>query len=108
MKITIIGAGIGGLSASLALARNGHSVTIYESAPKLAEVGAGIQMSPNTVKLFLEWGVGPDLLEKAALPQSLYIHNWKDGRVLGGTKITPDFEKTLRGAVYRCSSGRNA
>jgi salicylate hydroxylase len=99
MKIIIVGAGIGGLSASLALARNGHSVTIYESAPRLAEVGAGVQMSPNAVKLFFEWGVGPNLLEKAALPQSLYIHNWKDGRVLGETKITPDFEKRY-GAPY--------
>jgi salicylate hydroxylase len=99
MKIIIVGAGIGGLSASLALARNGHCVTIYESAPQLAEVGAGVQMSPNAVKLFFEWGVGPDLLEKAALPQSLYIHNWKDGRVLGETKITPDFEKRY-GAPY--------
>jgi salicylate hydroxylase len=99
MKIIIVGAGIGGLSASLALARNGHCVTIYESAPQLAEVGTGVQMSPNAVKLFFEWGVGPDLLEKAALPQSLYIHNWKDGRVLGETKITPDFEKRY-GAPY--------
>lgn len=99
MKIIIIGAGIGGLSASLALARNSHCVTVYESAPQLAEVGAGVQMSPNAVKLFFEWGVGTDLLEKAALPQSLYIHNWKDGRVLGETKITPDFEKRY-GAPY--------
>lgn len=99
MKIAIIGAGIGGLSAGLALARRGHSVTIYESAPRLAEVGAGVQMSPNAVRLFFEWGLGPDLLAKAALPQSLYIHNWKDGCVLGQAKITPDFEQ-LYGAPY--------
>ena len=99
MQIVIVGAGIGGLSTSLALARNGHSVTIYESAPQLAEVGAGVQMSPNAVKLFFEWGLGPDMLAKAALPQSLYIHNWKDGRILGVTKITPDIEKRY-GAPY--------
>jgi salicylate hydroxylase len=99
MKIIIVGAGIGGLSAGLALARNGHSVTIYESAPQLVEVGAGVQMSPNAVKLFFEWGLGPDLLDKAALPQNLFIHNWKDGRVLGEIKITPDFEKRY-GAPY--------
>jgi salicylate hydroxylase len=99
MKVIIVGAGIGGLSAGLALARSGHSVTIYESAPRLAEVGAGVQMSPNAVKLFFEWGLGPDMLAKAALPQSLYIHNWKDGRVLGETKITPDFEERY-GAPY--------
>jgi salicylate hydroxylase len=56
-------------------------------------------MAPNAVKLFFEWGLGPDMLAKAALPQSLYIHNWKDGRILGETKITPDFEKRY-GAPY--------
>ena len=99
MQIIIIGAGIGGLSAGLALARNGHSVTIYESAPQLAEVGAGVQMSPNAVKIFFEWGLGPDLLAKAALPETLYVHNWRDGRILGATKITPDFERRY-GAPY--------
>lgn len=99
MNVVIVGAGIGGLSAGLALARSGHSVTIYESAPRLAEVGAGVQMAPNAVKLFFEWGLGPDMLAKAALPRSLYIHNWKDGRILGETKITPEFEKRY-GAPY--------
>ncbi|NDE90856.1 MAG: FAD-dependent oxidoreductase [Alphaproteobacteria bacterium] len=45
LKIIIAGAGIGGLTAALCLARAGHNVTIYEKATELKEVGAGIQLS---------------------------------------------------------------
>ncbi len=47
MKITIAGAGIGGLAAATALARQGHSVRVAERAEEITEVGAGIQVSPN-------------------------------------------------------------
>ncbi len=43
----IAGAGIGGLSAALCLARAGWQVSVFESAPALDEVGAGLQLSPN-------------------------------------------------------------
>jgi salicylate hydroxylase len=61
--IAIIGAGIGGLSAALALARAGFQPRVYEQAPELGEVGAGISLSPNAVKAlrFLD-------LERAAEP----------------------------------------
>ena len=47
LKITIAGAGIGGLAAALALARDGHSIRVIERAHELSQVGAGIQVSPN-------------------------------------------------------------
>ena len=47
MKITIAGAGIGGLAAAIAFGRDGHDVTVAERPPEIAEVGAGIQISPN-------------------------------------------------------------
>ncbi len=99
MNIVTVGAGVGGLSASIALARKGHSVTVYESAPQLAEIGAGVQMSPNSARLFFEWGLGPDLLAKAALPEGLFIHRWLDGQLIAYTRIWPDFEERF-GAPY--------
>ena len=57
MKVIIAGAGIGGLSAALALARAGFEVAVVERAPELAEVGAGLQLSPNAMKCLASLGV---------------------------------------------------
>ena len=51
-RIAIVGAGLGGLAAAIALRRQGFEVQIYEQAPELSEFGAGINISPNSVKFF--------------------------------------------------------
>lgn len=51
MKITIVGAGIGGLTAALALHRAGHQVSIIESATSLEPLGAGIVLAPNAIRI---------------------------------------------------------
>jgi 2-polyprenyl-6-methoxyphenol hydroxylase-like FAD-dependent oxidoreductase len=48
-KIAIIGGGIGGLTAAVALARRGVAAEVYEQAPVLAEVGAGVGLWPNAI-----------------------------------------------------------
>jgi 2-polyprenyl-6-methoxyphenol hydroxylase-like FAD-dependent oxidoreductase len=48
-KVLIAGAGIGGLSAASCLMKAGHQVEIYEQAPVLSEIGAGIQISANAM-----------------------------------------------------------
>ena len=57
MKITIVGAGIGGLTAALALHHAGHHVSIMESANRLEPIGAGIVLAPNAVRILHELGV---------------------------------------------------
>ena len=57
LKITIAGAGIGGLAAALALARDGHSVRVIERAHEFSQVGAGIQVSPNGMAVLLALGL---------------------------------------------------
>ena len=49
-SIIVAGAGIGGLTAALALARNGFRVVVLEQAERLEETGAGIQLSPNAAR----------------------------------------------------------
>jgi len=73
MDIVVAGAGIGGLSAGIALARRGFGVHIVERAPELTEVGAGLQLSPNAVKVLRAIGAG-DMIEAASVrPETLEL-----------------------------------
>lgn len=69
--LLVVGGGIGGTSAALALARKGIKVTIFERAPELREAGVGIQMPPNAFRSFERLGVLDKMLQKAAVPQQL-------------------------------------
>lgn len=62
--VHIIGAGIAGLAAALALSRSGRDVRIIDQAPELSEVGAGLQMSPNASRILISLGLG-DALDRA-------------------------------------------
>ena len=63
MKVLLAGGGIGGLSAAVALLQRGIDVEVYEQAPELKEVGAGIQISPNGNKVLDALGVFQRLKE---------------------------------------------
>ncbi|KAI6429285.1 hypothetical protein MCOR22_010325 [Pyricularia oryzae] len=87
LNIVIAGAGLGGLATSIALARRGHSVIVLEQAPKLDEVGAGIQIPPNSGRLLRRWGVfaqGEDLFAK---PSCINFRRWQDGDLIGYTDL---------------------
>src|SRR6478609_1112154 len=57
LKIAIIGAGFGGAAAAKALSMLGADVTVYEQAPRMGEVGAGIGLRPATMARFRQWGI---------------------------------------------------
>lgn len=61
LRVAIVGGGIGGLAAANALVRRGAAVTVFEQAAELGEVGAGVMITPNSVRLLGRMGFGPDL-----------------------------------------------
>jgi salicylate hydroxylase len=87
MKILIAGGGIGGLVAALCLVRNGHQVELFEQAPVLSEVGAGIQLSPNCTRVLHHLGLENALREFAFLPQGTQFRDWKSGKVISESPL---------------------
>jgi 6-hydroxynicotinate 3-monooxygenase len=65
LSVAIVGAGIGGLTAALALLRSGIEVHIYEQASRFARIGAGIQQTPNAVKVLRILGLEEQLRRAA-------------------------------------------
>lgn len=81
--MVIVGGGIGGLAAALAAARAGRAVRLLEQAPAFAEVGAGIQLGPNVVRVLQGWGLGDALRRVAAFPAQLEVRNALTAETLG-------------------------
>lgn len=80
--IAIAGAGIGGLSTALALAREGIASSIYERRSDAREAGAGIQLGPNATGVLSKLGVLDAVRAVASEPDALSIHDGVSGRLL--------------------------
>ncbi len=80
MHVLIAGGGIGGLAAAAALLQRGVDVDVYEQAPELKEVGAGIQISPNGCRVLDALGVFHKLKELSCDPERKEFRLWNTGR----------------------------
>ncbi len=97
--VVVAGGGIGGLSAALACARSGAKVSLYERAAEFSEVGAGIQMGPNVVRVLHSWDLKEALAAVAAFPDRLQFRSALTGAVLGELPLGPGITKQY-GAPY--------
>jgi salicylate hydroxylase len=97
--VAVIGGGIGGLSAALHLLRAGLDVQVYEQAPRITEVGAGIQISPNASRLLHRLGLRPAMDRVGVFPQAVHQRRWDDGRTLQRAPVGKAVEETF-GAPY--------
>ncbi|MEL7283011.1 MAG: FAD-dependent monooxygenase [Pseudomonadota bacterium] len=79
-KVIIVGGGIGGLTAALAFNAFGWAVEVLERSPELGEIGAGIQISPNGMKVFRALGMEYDIAERGFLPEALEMRFGRSGR----------------------------
>lgn len=77
--IIVAGAGIGGLTAALALAAKGFRVVILEKTERLEEAGAGLQLSPNASRILIDLGLRPRLTPRAVTPEAISIMSARAG-----------------------------
>jgi len=81
-RVVIIGGGIGGLTAALALSRRGIETSVYEQASALNDIGAGIQIAPNAVKTYRALGIEAALHAIGFETENQVIRSWRSGRII--------------------------
>ena len=98
-SIAIIGAGIGGLALAGLLSRQGANVKVYEQAKEFQRIGAGIQMSPNAMRVLRALGLEPQLRRQAFEPRAWTARVWDTGEYLSELTFGAEAEKRY-GAPY--------
>jgi salicylate hydroxylase len=81
-SILIAGAGIGGLTTALALARHGFRVNLFDQMERLEEVGAGIQLAPNATRILVGLGLADRLKTRIVEPAAIRLRSGPSGRRL--------------------------
>lgn len=103
MRVAVAGGGIAGLTAAIALAERGFDVDVFERAPELGEIGAGIQLSSNATAVLEQLGVLKDLAGHAFEPEALVIRDAASGDVL--SRLPLAIARRRYGAPY-CTLSR--
>ena len=108
LDIAIVGAGLGGLAAAATLLQRGHRVRVAEQSPVLGEVGAGIQMSANAVKVLDHLGLRATLEPLAVRPKAFEFRRFDNGELLHRLPLGEQHEQTPRRAVLPAAPARSA
>lgn len=98
-RVLIAGAGIAGLAGALACARQGIDACVFEKADQLSEVGAGIQLGPNAMRLLRSWLLESSLRYAMVFPQRLMVRDALSGQELAALTLGQDMELRY-GAPY--------
>ncbi|MGW0758290.1 FAD-dependent monooxygenase [Streptomyces sp. NPDC002814] len=99
MKAIVVGAGIGGLAATLSLRGAGCEVTLIEQTSRFTEIGAGIQLAPNATRVLRRLGLLDAVAAQAVRPPYVSFRTWSDGTEICRFPIGPEAEKEF-GAPY--------
>jgi salicylate hydroxylase len=95
-KVAIIGAGIGGLTAAIAMQQRGLEVEVYEQSPQIAEIGAGVSLSPNAIKAFRALGLDAQIAAIGFESDNQIVRAWDTGDIVS---------KVFRKGVYQKEFG---
>lgn len=99
VKILIAGAGIGGLTAAACLLQEGYNVEVYEQAPELGEIGAGIQCSAPAVKVFKHISIADKINEVGVKPKAFEFKLFDTGELLHKVPLAEQHLQ-MHGAAY--------
>ncbi|OTG58052.1 salicylate hydroxylase [Acinetobacter sp. ANC 3903] len=91
MPILVTGGGIGGFAAALALAKRGFKIQIFEQAPEIGEIGAGIQLGPNAFNAFDALGIGDRARARAVYTDYMVMHDAIDEYQVGRIETDEKF-----------------
>lgn len=100
MNVIVVGGGIGGMAAALALERRGITVTVLEQAPQLSEVGAGLWLTANAVKVLRHLGVEALVRRRAVEVEGQSYLGFDDGRLLMHTALGSQAEQRYGAPSY--------
>src|SRR5947207_13180069 len=81
-RVAIIGGGVGGLAAALALERRGCEIIVCEQSPALSDIGAGLNLSPNALMALRALDVEDAVIAIGSESDLLIIRSWKSGRII--------------------------
>lgn len=98
--ISIIGAGLGGLTAAIALVQRGFAVQVLEQAGQLREVGAGLTVSRSATSALNDLGLGDAVMARASFTQRMAFAHYQSGRMLAGEVDTSDGLTPGQGAIH--------
>ena len=99
LPFLVIGGGIGGMAAAIALANKGFPVHVLEQAPEFGEVGAGIQLGPNVFRAFSALGVRQEMLDIAWIPGAMEMRDALSGESVTRIPLGDEFRQRF-GEVY--------
>ena len=100
-RILVAGGGIGGLASALALSRRGHRIEVLEQADAFHEVGAGVQLGPNTTRRLQALGLGVPLAAMAARPRTLVVRSAGSHAAIAKLPLGETMQERY-GAPYLC------
>ena len=81
LRVAVVGAGVGGLTAAIALQARGFEVEVYDQVRELSEIGAGVSLGGNGMRVLDALGLGAAARARSANLKRITFHHWKSGDI---------------------------